>query len=309
MTRLLPVFVEVLLPVCVVVLIGYVGRLRFALDARPVTRLALYLLSPCLVFSSIVHSEISAANSFQIVIAATASMALTGAVGWMGASAQRLDPHARSAYLLVSTFPNAGNLGLAIVRLAFGETGVERAVVFFVTSAVLTNSVGVYIAASSAGDRRRALRQVAAMPQIYAVGAALLARLIGLPGSAGGATASLFTAIDLVADATIPVFLLVLGMQLTEVGGAGRTLSASVALASATRLLASVPITYLLARALQLDDLSSRVVVLEAAMPAAVYCVILANEFDAEPALATSVVVVSTLASTLTLTVLLSYIM
>ncbi len=50
-------------------------------------------------------------------------------------------------------------------------------------------------------------------------------------------------------------------------------------------------------------------VVLEAAMPAAVYCVILANEFDAEPALATSVVVVSTLASVLTLTVLLSYIM
>ena len=305
MTRLLPVFVNVLLPICVVVLIGFAGRLRFGLDPRPVTRLALYVLSPCLVFSSLVQSEVSAANSVQMALFATATMLSTGLVGLAAAGLRGLDPASRSAHMLVSMFPNAGNLGLAVVGLAFGEPGVQRAVIFFVTSAVVTNSLGVYIAASSAGSRRRALRQVASMPQIYALGAALLVRALDLPIT-GGVVAPLFTAVDLVADATIPVFLLVLGMQLTEVGGTAGMRDPGVWLATATRLVAAAPIAYGMGRLFALDDLSARVGMVEACMPAAVYCVILAYEFDAQPQWVTAVVVTSTLASTVTLTVLLS---
>ena len=305
MTRLLPVFVDVLLPICVVVLIGFAGRLRFGLDPRPVTRLALYVLSPCLVFSSLVQSEVSAANSVQMALFATATMLSTGLVGLAAAGLRGLDPASRSAHMLVSMFPNAGNLGLAVVGLAFGEAGVQRAVIFFVTSAVVTNSLGVYIAASSAGSRRRALRQVASMPQIYALGAALLVRALALPIT-GGAVAPLFTAVDLVADATIPVFLLVLGMQLTEVGGTVGVRDPGVWLATATRLVVAAPIAYGMGRLFALDDLSARVGMVEACMPAAVYCVILAYEFDAQPQWVTAVVVTSTLASTVTLTVLLS---
>ncbi|MDQ5852876.1 MAG: AEC family transporter [Chloroflexota bacterium] len=306
MTRLLPVFVNVLLPICVVVLIGFAGRLRFGLDPRPVTRLALYVLSPCLVFSSLVQSEVSAANSVQMALFATATMLSTGLVGLAAAGLRGLDPASRSAHMLVSMFPNAGNLGLAVVGLAFGEAGVQRAVIFFVTSAVVTNSLGVYVAASSAGSRRRALRQVASMPQIYALGAALLVRALALPITGGGVVAPLFTAVDLVADATIPVFLLVLGMQLTEVGGTAGVRDPGVWLATATRLVAAAPIAYGMGRLFALDDLSARVGMVEACMPAAVYCVILAYEFDAQPQWVTAVVVTSTLASTVTLTVLLS---
>ena len=306
MTRLVPVFVEVLLPVCVVVLLGFAGRLRFGLDPRPVTRLALYVLSPCLVFSLIVRSEVSLANSLQMVLFAVSSMLLMGLVALLVAAVQGADRAARSAQLLVSMFPNAGNLGLAVVRLAFGEPGVERAVIFFVTSSLLTNSLGVYIAASSRGDRRRALRQVLAMPPVYAVAAALLVRATGLPIADEGIIASLFTAIELIADAAIPVFLLLLGMQLTEVAGGAQVLTPAVGLAVAIRLLLAAPIAYGLSVLLGLDDLSTRVGVIEACMPAAVYCAILAYEFDAQPRFVTTVVVTSTLASVGSLTVLLS---
>ena len=309
MTGLLPVFVNVLLPVCIIVLLGYAGRRRFALDPRPVTRLALYILSPCLVFSSLVESEVSAANSIQMAVFAAGTMLLTGGVGLAVALLGGFDRSSRSAQILVSMFPNAGNLGLAIVGLALGEPGVERAVVFFVTSAVLTNSLGVYIAASSRGSRRRALSQVFSMPQIYAAAAALIVRGIGFPVPGTGVAASIFTAIELVADATIPVFLLILGMQLTEVGISAKTVGPRVALATVTRLLAAAPIAYGLGKLMRLDDLSTRVGIIEASMPAAVYCVILAYEFDSQPQFVTTVVVVSTLASALSLTVLLSLIL
>ncbi len=310
MTRLLPVFVDVLLPVCIVVLLGFISRQRLALDPRPLTRLALYVLSPCLVFSSLVQSEVSATNSLQMAVFAAGAMLLTGLAGFGYTQPAGLDPASRSAHILVSMFPNAGNLGLAIVRLAFGEPGVQRAVIFFVTSAVLTNSLGVYIAASSSGSRRRAFRQVFRMPQLYAAAAALVVRATGLSiVGQQGVTASLFKAVDLVADATIPVFLLVLGMQLTEVRRGARALTPQVGLATPTRLLVAAPIAYGLGRLLGLDDLSIRVGVVEACMPAAVYCVILAYEFDAHPEFVTTVVVASTITSTITLTVLLSLIM
>lgn len=309
MTRMVPVFVNVLLPVCIVVLLGFAGRLRFAIDPRPITRLALYVLSPCLVFSSLARSEVSAGNSAQMVTFATGTILLVGLVALIIARLQGLDPPARNARLLVSMFPNAGNLGLAVDRLAFGEAGVQRAVLFFVTSAVLTNSLGVYIAASSAGGRRRALKQVAAMPQIYAVTAALIVRVLGLVPAGAGVGASLFRAVALVADATIPVFLLVLGMQLTEIRGGANVGGFGVVIAVLTRLVGTIPIAYGVSYMLGMDQLSTRVGLLEASMPTAVYCVILAYEFDAQPQFVTSVVVMSTLASTLTLTVLLSFLL
>jgi predicted permease len=47
--------------------------------------------------------------------------------------------------------------------------------------------------------------------------------------------------------------------------------------------------------------------ILEASMPTAVMCTILATEFDVEPAFVTSVVFVTTILSPLTITPLLSY--
>lgn len=87
---------------------GYVGRRRFPIDPRPVTRLALYILSPCLVFSLIVHSEVSATDSLELALVAAGSIALTAGVGTLGASMRRLDARGRSTHLLASMFPNGG---------------------------------------------------------------------------------------------------------------------------------------------------------------------------------------------------------
>ena len=51
-----------------------------------------------------------------------------------------------AALVLVALLPNAGNFGLPVTRFAFGEEGLARAGVFFITASVLTYTVGVFVA-------------------------------------------------------------------------------------------------------------------------------------------------------------------
>ena len=69
------------------------------------------------------------------------------------------------------------------------------------------------------------------------------------------------------------------------------------------RLVASVPLAYLSATLLGLDDLARGVVMTVYAMPVAVFTIILATEFKTNPRFVTNAVVTSTFASILTLAV------
>jgi predicted permease len=98
--------------------------------------------------------------------------------------------------------------------------------------------------------------------------------------------------------------LLVLGMQFEK--GAWPERPGLVAVASVLALIGSPLIGFLLAPALGLTGLARQAVLVESAMPSAVITTILALEFDVAPRFVTSVVVVTTLASPLTVSVLIA---
>jgi hypothetical protein len=98
--------------------------------------------------------------------------------------------------------------------------------------------------------------------------------------------------------------LLVLGMQVEK--GVRPERPALVALASALVLLGSPLLGFLLAPALGLTGPARQAMLVESAMPSAVITTIVALEFDVAPRFVTSVVVVTTLASPLTVSVLIA---
>ncbi len=79
-----------------------------------------------------------------------------------------------------------------------------------------------------------------------------------------------------------------------------------VALASTLVLVASPIIGFLLASALGLTGVTRQAVLVQSAMPSAVITTIVALEFDVAPAFVAAVVVVTTLASPLTLSLLIA---
>jgi predicted permease len=121
----------------------------------------------------------------------------------------------------------------------------------------------------------------------------------------GFVAVGLYRGVRMLADATVPLLLLILGMQLRRrkpLGSFG-----PLGTATALRLVASVPIALAVAYLLGLSDLPLRVGVVQAAMPTAVNTTILALEFDTWPQFVSDVVVATTLGSLLTLTFLIVF--
>jgi predicted permease len=121
---------------------------------------------------------------------------------------------------------------------------------------------------------------------------------------------SLYQAIKLLSQAAVPVFMLVLGMQLGGNGGkdepGARLPAGAMVLAGVNRLVLSPLLAWGLVSLVGLEGVTGQATIMEAAMPSAVLMVILAIEFDAQPRFVSAVVVGTTLASMVTLTLLLS---
>ncbi len=301
----LTVFAQVLLPILVVVAAGFLLQRRLELDLTSVNRLSLYLLSPALIFSVLAQSRIEAAETVRITAFMTLFVVLIGIVAWLVALILRFDSIDRAALMLCVMFMNAGNYGLPAAQFAFGREGFDRAVLFFVVQAILAQTLAIYIAGAGHGDRRGGLVRLLKMPQLYAVLAAMAVWAAGirLDPEGEGLANDLFRGVDLIGDAAVPLLLIVLGLQLAETSRISE--GPKVALATVLRLGLSVPLAIGLAYLLNLDELSTKLAIMLSSMPTAVNVTILAIEFDVRPRFVSSVVVVSTAASVLSLTLIL----
>ena len=106
-------------------------------------------------------------------------------------------------------FSNTGNYALPLILFAFGQEALSYASVYFVTSAILVYTVGVFIAASSRPGLGHALGGVLRVPALYALAAAGIIVVFHLTPPL-----AVMRAVGMLNDAALPMMLLVLGMQL-----------------------------------------------------------------------------------------------
>lgn len=307
MIEALRAFSEVLLPIVVIASLGYALQATLPLDMRSLNRVSLYVLSPTLLFVTLLRAEIPGGEAVRLSALMALVVFVMSGLAYGIARLLRLSGPERSGFMLSTTFMNSGNYGLPATRFAFGDIGFQYAVVGYLTQALLSQTYAVYVASAGSGGRRAALLQVSRMPMIYAAFAAIGLRLLGLQldETNGSVALGLFRGLRLLADATLPFLLLILGIQLRrrQQMAAGRTLSIAVCM----RLILSIPIAAAIGLLLGLGDLPLRVGIVQAAMPTAVNTTILALEFDTWPDFVSNVVVATTIGSLVTLTVLIGF--
>lgn len=297
------VLINVILPVVLVAGLAAVAQRSLRLDVRTISRAAFYLFAPALVFDSLSTSSIGGREFGSIAAAVVGVTLMMWAAGEVMGRVLHLDGPTHSAFLLSTLFMNAGNYGLPVVLFAFGEEGLARASVYFTVNAALNASLGVYLAARGCQPARLALRRVAGVPLVYAA-------LLGLGLNLTGMTlpAPVAKAVHLLGQASVPAMLLTLGIQLAQTLSRRQSGSHVPALgvAAAGRLVLAPALTLALAWGLGLQGLTRDVVLVESAMPTAVMTTILAAEFECDTGFVTLTVFVTTVASVLTLTVLLN---
>ncbi len=289
-------------PILLVVGIAFIADRKLELDSRALSRLLVYVFTPFLIFKGVAYSDLSGDEAGQLIAVAALMSAAVAVAAWLLARQARFDRQMAAAFTLSATLVNAGNYGLPLNRFAFGAAGEERAIVFFMTTLLVSYTLGVFLASFGRLSARGALRNVFTVPLPYAAA-------LGLAVNLGDVTLPLPVerAVHLLADATIPVMLVVLGAQLSRASVRGRI--QPILLASGLRLLLGPLIALGLVVLLGLSGLTRQVAIVQSAMPTAVVTGVLASEFGADTEFVTATILVSTITSMATLTVLLSLIM
>ena len=305
---LIQVFSQVMVPILVIVGAGYALRRATDFDLRPLSRVSLYLLSPALIFTSLVEAKIAGGQTLRVIAFGVLIVAVMGVLTRLVGGVFGFSRETNTALMLSTMFNNTGNYGLPLALFAFGQRGFEGAILFFVVQATLAQTLGIYLASSGRDGWREGVATLFKTPQLYAVGAALALRWAGPEAvtEPGTVAADLYRGISLMGEAAIPLLLVILGAELARATvDTGDSLG--ISLATGIRLLAAIPISYGLAYALGLDDLNTKLAVVLGSMPTAVNVSLLALEFDIRPKLVSSIVIVSTTLSFVTLTVLLGF--
>lgn len=293
------IFAEVVLPVFVVAGVGFLAQRLLKMQPLSLSQATLYIFSPALVFTGLTNSSLSGEHALKIVLYSVLFAAAIFLVSWPLAKILRLKREAQSGFLLSTIFMNAGNYGLSVALLAFKEPGLERALIFFVTQAVLGGTLAVFLASRGSASSIASLGQVVRMPQMYAALAAIGVNVTGITPPA-----MIEKPASILGGAAIPAMLIILGIQLAQVHGLESPVAMTVAVA--VRLVASAVVAFGLTSALGMDELTRNVLIVQSSMPTAVFVIIVATQFNADPLFVTGVVVAGTLASIVTVTALLA---
>lgn len=205
------VFASSVAPPLAIALAGYLlGRVR-DVDTEPLSAVTVYVLLPALVFETLVGLSVDLGTVAAAVGAMVGFTAVMGALSWAVSRARGQTGTLAAGAAMAAAFPNTGNFGIPVAAFAFGAAGRSTAVLFVVVQNLLLYTVGVYLfSKESAGTNRGALERVARQPVVHAVVAAAAAVALGVVPPAGGTA---METLRLVGNASVPVFLLVLGLQ------------------------------------------------------------------------------------------------
>ncbi|WP_066259367.1 AEC family transporter [Hydrogenophaga flava] len=258
---------DVIIPVFLIVAIGYGYARRKVPDLSAFNRIALDVLAPVLVYSALAAKDFRLADHVPLLIGGTVLILGSGLLAWplalvFGAQPRTLVP--------VVMFNNCGNMGLPLALLAFGPAHFGAAVALFSVSNLFHFSIGARITSASARTR-----DLLTSPLMIATALGFASALTDLrPPDV------LMSGLKLLGDALLPMMLFALGVRLTSLTRAGLALGLLGALA---RPLLGLAIAIPLAWALGLEGAARGQLLLFAALPPAVMQFMLAERYHQEP--------------------------
>jgi hypothetical protein len=292
---LLSTFANNLLPILLLSGAGFALGKIFSVDSRSIGRVIFYVFAPVLVFDLLSHNEIQFTEAITVVAYTVAMILAMGLITLTIGLSMKLERTTLVAVLIATMFGNTGNYGLPLVSFAFGEEALKYAGLCFVTTAIFHNTFGALIASLGHANLKDALLGMLKVPTVYSVALAALVTGFNLE-----IPTPLARTIDLAAGGSIPMMIVLLGIELSRVQWSKGL--RGVGMGVSLRLLAGPLLGFLLSIPFGLQGAAWQAGIVQASMPAAVNTTILATEYKLDSSLVTMIVFLGTLLSPLTLT-------
>ena len=299
MENIITVITQNILPIFIVASFGFALQRWVGIDKKTLSTAVLYILSPCLVFSSLVGSKLPSEELVEIALFTILNIATIGLIGFAIAKLLRLSRKDTAALLVVIMFVNGGNYGLTLNQLRYGDAGLARAVVYYTTSTVILYTVGIFISSMGELSWRQSANRLIRFPTVYAATLAVVVYTLNI-----SIPTPIMRGIEITGQGAIPVMLLVLGAQMASMRGVTdwRLTIPAITL----RLVIGPLVGVAIASLIGLTGLSRSTSIIETSMPPAVFTIILATSFGLKPPSVTGIVVIATLLSPITISLVIT---
>lgn len=279
----------IILPVFIIIGLGYgYARLRgerVISDMTAVNRVSMGVLCPLLIFTALAAKDFDLFHNGTLILAGVLIALGSGLIAWPVA---RLLGYDVRSFVPPMIYNNCGNMGLPLAVLAFGTAGLPAAVALFMACNLIYFSVGIKII-ESGRNYHTPLWKFMASPMMIAMmlGMVFAVFHIALP-------TPLMQALKMLGDACIPVMLFALGVRMLDVN----LRSWHIGLVGAVVCpVSGLIVAWLLDGVLTLTAMQRGQMYLFASLPPAVFCFMVAEQYQQEPDKVASIVLLGNLAA------------
>jgi predicted permease len=272
------------LPVFLIAVAGYLFGKRKKIDLHSINDFVIYLATPALIISSLSRNTIEIYLAGEVFLSVLIIIGVSMAVCFLAIKALKLPI---KVYLPPALFANTGNMGLPLVLFAFGEKGFNIAILYMVSTTFLQYTLGILILNY---DERPS--EIFRLPLVYSAIAGVL-----LSASGWTMPVSLFRAVDLLGEASIPIMIFALGYKLSEIALTEVNKSFIV---GGMRIFIGALLGMLAVSIFRLEGVAASVVILQSAMPPAIFNFVLAEKYNQDSERVASVILAGTLISVIT---------
>ncbi len=206
------IFSQILLPILMLVGVGAGVQRALVLDLATLSRINIYIFVPAFLFVRVYENKLSWAAIGGIAAAVVLPKIIVGSGFYLALRARRVERRALASMVIGGVIYNAGNFGIPLAQLAYGDAGGEVQAWVVMLSNLAIWCVGYSILSWGQGDgARAAMAGYFKLPMIYVLAAALLLRHFGL-----GLPRFLGYPLHAAADAMVALGLVTLGAQLAQ---------------------------------------------------------------------------------------------
>ncbi len=271
----------IVIPVFFLIGLGYLYNTISRADLDSLVGVTMRVLIPAFAFYHIYQMKIDLQLANAVFLSAW--IVILGA-GMFTYFLFRFLPGDPGGLYLPVMFMNSVNLPFPIILSAYGEEALPFGIMFYLASILGVFTVGLGLVSG-----KNSILKIFQEPVIYMIGLSFFFKLGPVP-----VPTWFLSPLELLSHATIPMVLLILGMQLSQVKPSQWSLSL---LAACCRFVFGALLGYFCIWLFHLEGLPAKVVFLESIMPSAVITYLVAKKYDADPSLVASTVFLSTLMS------------
>lgn len=274
---------QIVAPAFLIIALGY-GCSRYIQNGNEaLIKITMGVLVPAFAWDHLYRMKLESSGITDVLLSAVIVILVPGLIAW---GVFRVMGISRRGVYLPIMFMNSVNLPFPILAAAYGEGAIPFALMFYLTAFLGIFTLGLIIVS---GGKEKGYLKIFREPVVYVV-------LFALLFNAGEVEVLEFVnrSAHLLAQATIPMVLMALGIQLAQVKITELKISF---IAVAIRFIGGALTGIFCVWLFQLEGLAYKVVILESVMPCAVITSLIAEKYRAQPEVVASTILISTLLS------------